>query len=138
MTVGLLPCIKSLPIGAVIILSLGACVLGPVADPGPDRVIKAYYARHATEENGKCRAPRIDTIQSHQPKSYLESGIEVVTIRYSYYDRHADMDANWGALFHLAQPCGGIAERDFSLIRTNLGYRITDMKGERREGVSSN
>ena len=117
---------------------IGACTLGSGVDPGLDRVIKAYYAKHATEEDGKCRAPKIDTIQSHQSKSGSEASVDVVTIRYSYYDRHADMDSNWGALFHLSQPCGGIAERDFSLVRTDLGYRVMDMKGEQRRGVSTN
>ncbi|MGI9501742.1 MAG: hypothetical protein ACR2RE_01630, partial [Geminicoccaceae bacterium] len=55
------------------------------------------------------------------------------TIRYGYFDQNADMDANWSALFHLSQACGGIAERDFSLTRTQLGYRVTDMTGEKRE-----
>lgn len=116
-------------------LALAACVFGPTADPGLERAIKAHYASHATEEDGHCRTPEIDTIQSHQTRSKSRSeGGDVVTVRYSYYDRHADMDANWGALFHLSQACGGIAERDFSLARTDRGYRVTDMTGERREG----
>ncbi|MGI9452404.1 MAG: hypothetical protein ACR2QH_17455, partial [Geminicoccaceae bacterium] len=82
---------------------------------------------------GKCRTPEIDTIQRHEVKEKSEDGGEVVTIRYGYFDQNADMDANWSALFHLSQPCGGIAERDFSLTRTKLGYRVTDMTGEQRE-----
>ncbi len=128
---------RSLTMG-VVAGALGACVLGPSADPGLERVIKAHYARHATEEEGNCRTPRIDTIQSHQAKDTSGAGDEVMTVRYSYYDRHADMDADWSALFHLSQPCGGIAERDFSLTRTKLGYRVTDMTGERRGGESIN
>jgi len=117
---------------------LSACVLGPKADPGLERIIKAHYAKHATEEDGECRTPQIDTIQSHQLKDQSEDGREVMTIRYSYFDRHADMDANYGALFHQSQTCGGIAERDFSLNRTNLGYRVIEMTGERREAGRTN
>lgn len=121
--------VSSLTVG-IVTLTLSACVLGPTADPGLERAIKAHYAQHATEEDGGCRTPQIDTIQSHQTTSKSEDGDEVMTVRYSYFDRHADMDANWGALFHLSQTCGGIAERDFSLTRTDLGYRVTAMTGE--------
>ncbi len=137
-TLGRLSFTVQLSISGVAVATLGACVLGPSADPGLERVIKAHYAQHATEEEGNCRTPRIDTIQRHQAKGTSGSGDEVMTVRYSYYDRHADMDTDWGALFHLSQPCGGIAERDFSLIRTKLGYRVTDMSGEQRGGESTN
>ncbi len=131
--------LKALPLAAVIVtFGLSACVLGPTADPGLERVIKAHYAKHATEEDGECRTPQIDTIRSNEVKRRSEDGEEVMTIRYSYFDRHADMDANWGALFHQSQPCGGFAERDFSLTRTNLGYKVVDMTGERREAGRTN
>lgn len=122
----------------IVTLSLSACVLGPKADPGLERVIKAHYAQHATEEDGICRTPRIDTVQSYQTIDQSEKGEEVMAIRYSYYDRHADMDADWSGLFHAGQPCGGLAERNFSLTRTDLGYRVTDMTGERREDGRTN
>lgn len=117
----------------VVALSLSACVIGPTVDHGTERIIKAHYAKHATEEDGKCRTPRIDTVQSYRPIGEPGTGSEVVAIRYSYYDPNADMDANWNALFHINQPCGGIAERNFALTRTELGYRVINMSGERRE-----
>lgn len=123
---------------AIGIATLNACVLGPTADPGLERAIKDHYAKHATEEDGHCRTPQIDTIQSHQTIDTSERDGEVMTVRYSYFDRSVDMDADWGAFFHLSQPCGGITERDFSLTRTDLGYRVTDMTGERREAGRSN
>ena len=125
------------PLGFAV-LTLSACVVGPTADPGLDRVIKAHYAGRATEEEGKCRSPRIDTIQSREPAGTSPDGEEIMRVRYSYYDRHADMDANWDALFHATQPCGGYAERDFTVVRTELGYRVNDMTGERRETGRSN
>lgn len=122
----------------IVISALSACVLGPTADPGLERVIKAHYASHATEEDGICRTPRIDTVQSYQTIDTSGSGDEVMTVRYSYYDRHADMDADWSGLFHAGQACGGLAKREFSLTRTELGYRVTDMTGEQREDGRTN
>lgn len=123
---------------SIVTLVLSSCVLGPKADPGLERAIKAHYAGHATEEEGKCRTPQIDTVQSHQATGTSAAGDEIMTVHYSYFDRHADMDANWGALFHANQPCGGFAERDFSLTRTELGYRVTAMTGEKRGGGNEN
>lgn len=108
------------------------CVTGPSTDPGLEQAIKAHYAAHATEEAGACRAPRIDTVQNHRLVKRSEDGAEVMKVRYSYFDRHADMDADWQKLVYLSQPCGGIAERDFSLVRGPVGYKVVAMTGERR------
>jgi hypothetical protein len=43
------------------------------------------------------------------------------------------MDADRSGLFHRTQACGGPAERDVSLTRTDLGDRVRDMTGEGRE-----
>jgi len=122
----------------ILTLSLSACVLGPKADPGLERVIKAHYAGHATEEDGVCRTPRIDTVQSYQMTGQSERGSEVMAVRYSYYDPHADMDADWSTFVHIGQKCGGLAERHFSLTRTDHGYQVTEMSGEQREGGRTN
>lgn len=113
-------------------LAVTGCVTGPTADPGLEQAIKAHYAAHATEEAGACRAPRIDTVQDHRLVKRSKDGAEVMKVRYSYFDRHADMDADWQKLVYLSQPCGGIAERDFSLIRSHVGYKVVAMSGERR------
>lgn len=129
--------VKTPSIAVMTVLLLGGCVMSPDTDPGLDSAIKTHYAAHATEEGGKCRTPKIDTIQSHQITGNSEEGGEVMSVRYSYYDRHADMDANLGAFFHQAQTCGGMAERSFSLVRTELGYRVTAMEGEHRGEASA-
>ncbi|MGI9499477.1 MAG: hypothetical protein ACR2P3_05535 [Geminicoccaceae bacterium] len=118
------------------ILTVAGCVMGPDNDPGLASAIRAHYAAHATEEEGACRSPKIDTIQEHRVVARSADDSEVVMVRYSYFDRHADMDANWDRLVHLSQPCGGIAERRFVLARGALGYRVTDMGGEHRNGES--
>jgi hypothetical protein len=121
----------------VTMLALGACVLGPSAEPGLERAIRAHYASYATEENGHCRAPKIDTIQSHEPRRKADDGADVLMVRYSYFDQHADMDANYSRLFHLSQECGGIAEREFTLVRYERSYRVTEMAGEQHGGENT-
>jgi hypothetical protein len=120
-----------------ILLGLAACVTGPADDQGLTSAIRAHYAAHATEERGACRSPRIDTVQAHQTLETSANGEEVMLVRYSYYDRHADMDAAWDKLVHLSQPCGGIAERRFVLTKNALGYRVKAMSGERQDGESA-
>lgn len=122
--------LRSLSLAGV--LAIAGCVTGPSTDPGLEQAIKAHYAAHATEESGACRAPRIDTVQNHQLIKRGDDGAEVMKVRYSYFDRHADMDADWQKLVYLSQPCGGIAERDFSLVRGPVGYKVVAMSGERR------
>lgn len=118
-------------------LILTGCMSGPDQDPGLASAIKEHYAAHATEEQGACRSPKIDTIQAHRLVETSAEGEDVMMVRYSYFDRHADMDENWDKLVHLSQPCGGIAERRFVLAREKLGYRVTAMDGEHRTREST-
>ncbi len=115
----------------IALLGLSACVMGSVEDEGLKSAIREHYAAHATEEQGACRSPKIDTIQEHQALETSVDGDEVMLVRYSYYDRHADMDKAWDKLVYLSQPCGGIAERRFVLAKGPLGYRVKEMSGER-------
>lgn len=127
----MLPLMIVAALGACI-LGLDGCTLGTSTDPGLEKAIRSHYASYATEELGHCRSPKIDTIQSHEPGRKADNGGEVMLVRYSYYDQHADMDANYSRLFHLAQECGGLAQREFTLQRTDLGYRVTAMGGEQQ------
>ncbi|MEM9626771.1 MAG: hypothetical protein AAGA21_11115 [Pseudomonadota bacterium] len=110
----------------------------PNEESGLASAIKEHYAAHATEEDGACRRPNMDTIQEHRLIDRSAEGHDVMMVRYSYFDRHADMDANWDKLVYLSQPCGGIAERRFVLARSQLSYRVMAMDGERRGGESKN
>ena len=94
--------------------------------------IKDHYAAHATEEQGECRSPKIDTILRKDLLAPTADGQEVMKVRYSYYDRHADMDQNLDRLVYLNQPCGGIGEREFQLSPSPVGYKVMAMSGERR------
>jgi hypothetical protein len=117
------------------LLLLGACALAPDDDPRLTAAIKAHYAAHAAEEQGACRRPRIDSIQERRRVARpAEDNSEVLEVRYSYFDRAADMDADWSRLAYLGQPCGGIAERRFVIRRGAAGYEVIGMSGERRDG----
>ncbi len=121
-------------LSSVWLLIATGCAMGSGVDPGLASAIKEHYAAHATEEEGACRSPKIDTIQEHRPLETSKDSQNVMMVRYSYFDRHADMDANWDKLVYLSQPCGGIAERRFVLGRDERGYRVMDMGGEHRDG----
>jgi hypothetical protein len=122
---------RSFKMASVIaVAGLSACAGGSLGDPAVVVAIKAYYAAHATEEKGSCRSPQIDTIQARQTLATSSGGEEVMLVRYSYFDRHADMDAAWDKLVHLSQPCGGISERRFVLAKGTPGYRVIEMSGE--------
>lgn len=121
---------------SVAALGVFGCTVGPGYDPGLASAIKAHYAAHATEEQGNCRSPRIDTIQEARLLETTADGGDVMLVRYGYFDRHADMDANWSRLVHLSQPCGGLAERRFVLTKDGVDYRVSDMDGERRDEES--
>lgn len=127
----------SLTAVSLAVLATAGCVMGPSDDPKLANAIKQHYAHHATEEQGACRAPKIDTIQEQRLVEKSDDGGDVMIIRYSYFDRYVDMDADWDRLVHLSQPCGGIAERQFVLAKSPLGYRVTDMSGEQRSGESA-
>ncbi|MEZ5934863.1 MAG: hypothetical protein R3F54_23595 [Alphaproteobacteria bacterium] len=123
---------KALSCGALLLLA--ACAGASDEDPRLTSAIRGYYAAHATEEQGACRSPKIDSIQDRHVLERSAEGGEVMLVRYSYFDRHADMDADWSRLVYLSQPCGGIAERRFEIIRGATGYQVTGMSGERRDG----
>ncbi len=118
-------------------LGFSACALGPATDPELASAIKAHYTAHATEEQGACGSPQIDTIQTHQTLETSANDEEVMLVRYSYFDRHADMDEAWDKLVYLSQPCGGIAERRFVLEKGARGYRVKEMSGEQQDREST-
>lgn len=131
-----IPPLRSLSLVPVMgILGMTGCMVGPENDPGLTSAIRAHYTAHATEEQGVCRSPKIDTIQDRRLVDMSAEGEEVMLVRYSYFDSHADMDAAYDKLVHLSQPCGGIAERQFTLTKTDVGYHVTDMGGEHKSAT---
>jgi hypothetical protein len=93
--------------------------------------IAQYYAEHASEEDGRCAAPEIAGITR---RKVLASSGEVtqLRVRYSYFDPSAPGEAEWTRVLQAERQCTGIAERDFTLVSTNLGYKVVQMSGSVR------
>jgi hypothetical protein len=88
--------------------------------------IAQYYAEHASEEDGRCAAPEIASITR---RKVLASSGEVtqLRVRYSYFDPSAPGAADWTRVLQAERECTGVAERDFTLVSTDLGYKVIEM-----------
>jgi hypothetical protein len=93
--------------------------------------IAQYYAEHASEEDGRCAAPEIASITR---RKVLGSSGEVthLRVRYSYFDPNVPGGADWTRVLQAERECTGVAERDFTLVSTNLGYKVVQMSGSVR------
>lgn len=118
-----------------ILLALPALALAGCASLGePDELqqkLQSYYAAHASEEDGACPQPEIASVTR---RKVLESGSELtlLRVRYSYFDPSREDEASWQQVLLDERPCTGFAERDFTLERGRLGYKVVGMSGERR------
>jgi len=94
--------------------------------------IAQYYAEHASEEDGRCAAPEIASLTK---RKVLASSGEVthLRVRYSYFDPGAPGAADWTRVVQAERECTGVAERDFTLVSTDLGYKVIEMSGPIRE-----
>ena len=111
------------------LLCAGCTTLGE-----PDELqqkLQSYYAGHASEEDGACPSPEVASV-TH--RKVLESGAErtLLRVRYSYFDPSREGDASWQQVLLAERPCTGFAERDFTLERGRLGYKVVGMSGEVR------
>jgi hypothetical protein len=112
-----------------------ACLSGCATTPPPDDVttkITQYYAEHANEEGGRCVAPEIASVTK---RKVLGSSGEVthLRVRYSYFDAGAPGATDWTRVLQAPRACTGVAERDFTLVSTDLGYKVLQMSGPVRE-----
>jgi hypothetical protein len=85
--------------------------------------IKRFYARHASEEGGRCNRPYIDAITK---VDVLEDTPEqwMAKIRYRYLDRLRDEDPDSDR-----KVCFGFASRIFTLVPVDSSVVVTDMSG---------
>jgi hypothetical protein len=90
--------------------------------------IAQYYAEHASEEDGRCAEPEIASVTR---RKVLASSGEVthLRVRYSYFDASVPGASNWTRVLVADRECTGIAERDFTLVSTDLGYKVVQMSG---------
>jgi hypothetical protein len=94
--------------------------------------IKQYYGEHASEEDGRCATPEIASVTR---RKVLGSSAEVthLRVRYSYFDPSAPGASDWTRVLSAPRACTGVAERDFTLVSTDLGYKVMQMSGPVRE-----
>jgi hypothetical protein len=112
-----------------------ACLVGCTSMAPRDDLaaeIAQYYAQHASEEDGRCAAPEIASVTR---RKVLASSGEVthLRVRYSYFDPSAPGGADWTRVLQAERECAGVAERDFTLVSTDLGYKVIEMSGPVRE-----
>jgi hypothetical protein len=114
--------------GVMAALALLGCSTPPQDDLAAE--IRQYYARHASEEDGRCASPKIASVTE---RKVLASGGEEATlrVRYSYFDESAQ-PTDWTRVLQLERACTGFAERDFTLVRGPLGYQVVEMSGPAR------
>ena len=119
---------------AASLLALG-CLAGCTTTPPPDDVttkITQYYAEHASEEGGRCAEPEIASVTKR--KVLGSSGqVTQLRVRYSYFDASAPGATDWTSVLQAPRACTGVAERDFTLVSTDLGYKVLQMSGRVRE-----
>lgn len=111
---------------ALVALWLAACIdgLAPnsgsslAGQPGLLPIVRQYYERRATEENGRCRTPLLDGVTS---STVLESTPQrlVIRIRYLYRDLTAE----------LRGACRGFGNRTFTIDKEATGFVVVDMTG---------
>lgn len=108
----------------------GCTSLAPPDDLAAE--IAQYYAEHASEEDGRCAAPEIADVTK---RKVLASNGEVthLRVRYSYFDPSAPGGTDWSRVLQAERECTGVAERDFTLVSTDLGYKVIEMSGPVRE-----
>ncbi len=117
-----------------LIMLLAACASrGPPADEDIARAIREYYATHGLEEGGRCFTPQIAAIVG---RDVLSGGAEEMRlrVRYAYFDPAQAEPTDWQRVLDADQPCTGVAEREFTLERTPLGYVVVGMSGDQRSG----
>ncbi len=113
-------------------LLLGACALAAPPLAGYDGLgfrIRSYYADHAVEENGTCRAPEMRAITDVQ---VLEDTDERLVLRLRYYFQ----DDAYGVYEDPEVPirrlrCRGFGTRDFVVAKRD-GLVVVGMSGPTR------
>jgi hypothetical protein len=95
-------------------------------EPGAlQAVITRYYARHASEEYGRCSRAYIDGITRARLVEQTDDRV-VVDVHYFYRDRVRDGNELGGG------ECSGFGDRRFVVARTDTGIEVVEMSGPQR------
>ncbi len=118
---------------AVLATVLAACTLQPTPLAGYQGLtfkIQSFYADHAVEENGTCRAPEMRAITDVRVLEETEDRL-VLRLRYYFQDDtygvFDDPEIPFGRL-----RCRGFRTRDFVIDKRD-GLRVVGMSGPTRE-----
>ena len=117
--------------GLLALASLVGCTsMAPEDDLAAE--VAQYYAAHASEEDGRCASPEIASVTK---RKVLASSAEAtrLRVRYSYFDPSAPGATDWTRVLGAERACTGFAERDFTLVRGQLGYKVVEMSGPVRK-----
>ena len=114
------------PLASVVVTGLVAgCADVPWQPPAYQTAMKRYYQAHATEKNGRCRAPYIDGFTKVEMVEDTP-GRMLVEARYLYRDWVKDGgDQPFTA-------CIGYAGRSFVLTQADDRVQVLEMSGPRR------
>ena len=113
------------------VMLAGCAAMSPPEDD-LEAKLASYYAAHAVEEDGHCERPQIDSI-THRKVLQSNAKRTVLRVRYSYFDASAPGATDWTKVLQAPRACTGVAERDFTLVSTDLGYKVMQMSGPVRE-----
>ncbi|MGH6900603.1 MAG: hypothetical protein ACREJ5_29305, partial [Geminicoccaceae bacterium] len=118
--------------GLAAALGLVGCTALP---PPQDRLaeeIAQYYAKNASEEGGRCPSPEIASVTKRKVLASGD-GATRLRVRYSYFDASVAGATDWTRVLQAERECTGFAEREFTLERGQLGYKVVEMSGPVRD-----
>jgi hypothetical protein len=112
--------------GFCLLLGLAACASSGSSE---DALIKSYYERHASEQNGYCPSPYIDGITRQE---VVEESADrmVLEVGYLYRDR-SKSGSNMG---QLQSECVSYASRRFVLQKSGDTFEVVEMGPSSRDG----
>jgi len=114
---------------AVATLLVTGCANNPFQPPAHEAAIKTYYEAHASERNGRCKAPYIDGFTR---VDVVEETAElmVVEARYLYRDWIKDRETSESG--RQRSECVAFNSRRFVLIKDRGRLQVAEMSAPER------
>lgn len=110
-------------------LLVGGCAGDALQPPAYETAIKNYYEAHASEKNGRCKAPYIDGFTRVE---VVEDNADQMVVEASYLFRDwlKDRDVSQGG--RLTSECVDYNSRRFVLTKSDGGLQVADMSPPQR------
>jgi hypothetical protein len=114
---------------AIASLLVAGCASDILQPPAHETAIKTYYEAHASEKNGRCKAPYIDGFTRVE---VLEDSADqmVVEARYLYRDWLRDRETSRGG--RRRSECVAFNSRRFVLIKSDGHLQVAEMSAPER------